>query len=341
VGTAHQSTDSGAARQDGGVIVDVATYRQGVRHPAGDWSDELAACRDAGEGFIWIGLKDPTHAELVHLSEELSLHALAIEDAVHGHQRPKVEQYEGSLFVVLKTLSYSEATSDVETGEIMLFVGDQYVVTVRRGDLHPLGDIRQRLDASAAALKHGPAVVLHAVMDSVVDMYLAIDDELQRDLDEIEASVFAPAADTDATRIYALKREVLEVRRAVVPLLEPAERLVQQEMPHIPASARPFFRDVVDHLLRTVDHVESYDRLLTDVLSAHLAQVSVRQNEDMRKISAWVAIAAVPTVIAAVYGMNFSFMPELGWRYGYFGVLAVMGGACASLYVLFKRSGWL
>lgn len=323
------------------MIVDVATYRQGVRSSAGDWSDELAARRTEAEGFIWIGLKDPDATELEHLAAELALHPLAVEDAVHGHQRAKLEEYEGSLFVVLKTLRYEERTSDVETGEIMVFLGDRFVVTVRRGELHALGDVRRRLDASPEDLRYGPAVVLHAVMDSVVDSYLRIDAELQQDLDEIEADVFDTRTLADATRIYALKREVLEVRRAVVPLLDAAHRLVQAPVPNIPPAARPFFRDVADHLLRTVDHVESYDRLLTDVLSAHLAQVTVRQNEDMRKISAWVAIAAVPTAIAGIYGMNFAYMPELEWRLGYPLVLGVMAATCVSLYRAFKRSGWL
>jgi magnesium transporter len=324
-----------------GVIVDVATYIDGTRCPAGDWSDEIDARRAAGEGFIWIGLKDPTETELAHLADELGLHPLAVEDAVHGHQRPKIEQYAGSLFVVLKTLRYVEATSDVETGEIMLFLGDRFVVTVRRGELHPLADVRHRLETSPQALRHGPALVLHAVMDSVVDTYMAIDAELQRDLDQIEGEVFGADGSGDATRIYALKREVLEVRRGLVPLVQPAQHLVSDDVPFVPPSARPFFRDVVDHLLRTVEHVESYDRLLTDVLSAHLAQVSVRQNADMRKISAWVAIAAVPTAIAGIYGMNFDHMPELRWGYGYFAVLAVMAMLCTTLYRAFKRSGWL
>jgi magnesium transporter len=324
-----------------GVIVDVATYIDGTRCPAGDWSDEIDARRVAGEGFIWIGLKDPTETELTHLADELGLHPLAVEDAVHGHQRPKIEQYAGSLFVVLKTLRYVEATSDVETGEIMLFLGDRFVVTVRRGELHPLADVRHRLETSPQALRHGPALVLHAVMDSVVDTYMAIDAELQRDLDQIEGEVFGADGSGDATRIYALKREVLEVRRALGPLVEPAHVLVEGSVPYVAPSARPFFRDVVDHLLRTVEHVESYDRLLTDVLSAHLAQVSVRQNADMRKISAWVAIAAVPTAMAGIYGMNFDHMPELRWRYGYFAVLAVMAMLCTTLYRAFKRSGWL
>ena len=323
------------------MIVDVATYRNGVRHEAGDWSDELDRCRAAGEGFIWIGLKDPSAKELLDLMEELSLHPLAVEDAVHGHQRPKLEQYSGSLFLVLKTLSYVEQTSDVETGEIMLFLGDRFVVTVRRGELHPLADVRQRLDAAAEVLRHGPAAVLHTVIDSVVDTYVSIDAELQRDLDQIESDVFEGGGRGDAARIYALKREVLEVRRAVVPLVPAVRCFAEQDVPYVPTSARPFFRDVVDHLMRTVDHVESYDRLLSDVLSTHLAQVSVRQTEDMRKISAWVAIAAVPTAVAGIYGMNFEHMPELGWRYGYYVVLAVIAVTCVALYRAFKRSGWL
>jgi magnesium transporter len=323
------------------VIVNVATYVNGVRCPAGDWSDELHERREAGEGFIWIGLKDPTQHEFAQLAGELALHPLAVEDAVHGHQRPKVEHYTDSLFVVLKTLRYVEATSDVETGEIMVFLGDCFVVTVRRGELHPLADVRNRLDHSPALAKYGPAVVLHAVMDSVVDTYAAIDAELQRDLDQIEADVFRQDSRTQATVIYALKREVLEMRRAVAPLVEPARRLAEEEEPFVPADARPFFRDIADHVLRTVDHVEVYDRLLGDVLNAHLAQVSVRQNADMRRISAWVAIAAAPTLVAGIFGMNFQNMPELQWHYGYYAALALIATICTGLYVAFRRSGWL
>jgi magnesium transporter len=326
---------------DGAVIIDVATYTGGRRYACDDFSSELATRRDAGEGFIWIGLKDPTPTEFSRVQGALGLHPLAVEDAVKGHQRPKLEQYKHSLFVVLKTLRYIEATSDVETGEIMVFVGDRFVVTVRRGELNPLGDVRRRLEEQPAMLAHGPAVVLHAVMDSVVDTYTAIDAELQIDLDEIEIDVFAGQRHTDAGRIYALKREVLEFRRAAGPLVEPARRLAEDEVRYLPVETRPFFRDVHDHVLRVEEHVATYDRLLTDVLSAHLTQVSVQQNSDMRRISAWVAIAAVPTMVAGIYGMNFDHMPELGWRYGYLAVMVLLGAACTGLYRAFKRSGWL
>jgi magnesium transporter len=341
------------------VIVDQAVYRHGVRGPCGDLSDELARLRDTPDGFIWIGLKDPTDAEFSHVTEELALHPLAVEDAVKGNQRSKLEVYQDSVFVVLRPLHYTDPTSQVETGELMLFVGEHFVVTVRRGETGPLAEVRARLDVDPSRLAHGPTSVLHAVMDTVVDGYLVVDQEIAQDLEEMEESVFASEVAVearvdgdlarqvrtsdaaDAQRIYLLKREVLEIRRAVQPLTEAAQRLARDPVPFVPPASRPFFRDVADHLLRITDHVESYDRLLTDILSAHLTRVSVQQNDDMRRISAWVAMAAVPTMIAGIYGMNFDHMPELHWTLGYPLALAVMAGACAALYRAFKRSGWL
>jgi magnesium transporter len=229
----------------------------------------------------------------------------------------------------------------VETGEIMLFLGNRFVVTVRRGELGPLDGLRADLERHPETLAHGPAAVLHAVMDAVVDSYGDVEAELQTDLDAIEADVFDVHSRTDVSSIYRLKREVLEVRRATEPLVEALRRLTTQDVPYVQASARPFFRDVLDNLLRVVDQVESYDRLLTDALAAHLAQATVRQNEDMRRISAWVAIAAFPTMVAGIYGMNFDHMPELRWRYGYYAVLFLMATVCLLLYRQFKRVGWL
>lgn len=336
------------------MIVDQAIYRDGVRLDCGDLSTELDQLRSSGEGFIWIGLKDPTDAEFELVNDELRLHPLAVEDAVRGDQRAKVETYGRSLLAVLKTLRYVEATSDVETGEVMVFLGDRFVVTVRRGEANPLAGVRHRMEDNAEHLQLGPAAVLHAVMDSVVDNYLAVDAEIREDLERIEQQVFSGSRDADASVIYRLKREVLEMRRAAQPLADAMERLSRQ--PHRSIIDRegsevlPFFRDVQDHLLKVNDHIESYDRLLSDILSAHLAAISVQQNDDMRKISAWVAIAAVPTMIAGIYGMNFDNMPELKasialgdgeFEYGYFVVLAVMALVCGSLYRAFKRSGWL
>ena len=336
------------------MIVDQAIYREGLRVQCGDLSEELDRLRSDGHGFMWIGLKDPTEAEFELVNAELQLHPLAVEDAVRGNQRPKIEHYEGSLLVVLKTLRYLEETSDVETGEVMVFLGDRFVVTVRRGEGNPLAGVRKRLEENAEHLSLGPAAVLHAVMDSVVDNYLLVDREIFEDLDRIEQEVFSGARDVDATAIYRLKREVLEIRRASVPLADSMVRL-HTGQPHALLAAQDsnihnYLRDVEDHLLKVNDHVESYDRLLTDILSAQLAQISVQQNDDMRRISAWVAIAAVPTMIAGVYGMNFHNIPELEASvdiggsevyYGYFVVLAVMLTACGTLYRAFKRSKWL
>ena len=309
--------------------------------PVGDLSDELDLLRVAQHGFIWIGLKDPTDAEFALVNEELKLHPLAVEDAVKGNQRPKLDVYDDTIFVVLKTLRYIEATSDVETGEVMIFVGDRFVVTVRRGEANPLAGVRARLEHAPDHLAHGPVAVMYSVMDAIVDNYTFIDAELGEDLDLIEQQVFSGARDVDASEIYRLKREVLEVKRATTPLAIPLRRLQSEEMPIMHEQARPFFGDISDHLLRVIDHVESYDRLLTDVLHAHLAQISVQQNDDMRRISAWVAIAAVPTMVAGIYGMNFDNMPELRQPWGYYAILGFMAVVALGMHRAFRRSGWL
>jgi magnesium transporter len=326
------------------VIVDQAIYRSGRRQACGDLSDALDELRaDArSTDFLWIGLKDPTDAEFALVNDELKLHPLAVEDAVRGNQRPKVELYDNTIFVVLKTLRYIEESSDVETGEVMLFVGDRFVVTVRRGEANPLAGVRHLLEAQHEVLRYGAISVVHAVMDSIVDNYVRVDEEIAKDLDDIEVAVFSGSPEVTSTTIYKLKREVLEFRRAAVPLSAPLRMLHDGSRSPLPSKEiRLLFRDVADHLLRIIDHLESYDRLLTDILSAHLAQISVRQNSDMRKISAWVAIAAVPTMIAGIYGMNFTNMPELHWHYGYFLALALMALVCLGLYRAFRRSGWL
>jgi magnesium transporter len=326
------------------VIVDQAIYRDGRRSPCGDLSDELDGLRadPRSTDFLWIGLKDPTDTEFALVNDELKLHPLAVEDAVNGNQRAKVELYDNTIFVVLKTLRYIDETSDIETGEVMMFVGDRFVVTVRRGDANPLAGVRQRLEADPEVLAHGAMSVVHAVMDSIVDNYERVDAEVAQDLDDIETVVFSGARHADSTVIYRLKREVLEFKRAASPLVAPLRMLHDGSRSPLPnKEVRLLFRDVADHLLRVIDHVESYDKLLTDILSAHLAQVSVQQNSDMRRISAWVAIAAVPTMVAGIYGMNFDNMPELRWHYGYYAALVLMAGVAGLMYRAFRRSGWL
>ena len=327
-----------------------AVYRDGLRTEATSLAADLAAVREAGDGFLWISLKDPTEAEFDAVDEELQLHPLAVEDAINGRQRAKVERYEQTMFAVIKTLRYIDATSDIETGEIMVFVGDAFIVTVRRGDAIELFGVREALEADPERLALGPSVVLYAILDHVVDVYGRIDRAVHEDLEEIEHDVFTGDSG-DAATIYRLKREVLEFRRAADPLREATHQLQRQPIADmIEEDLRFFFRDVEDHLDRVCGHLESYDKLLTDVLQAHLAHVSVKQNEDMRKISAWVGIAALPTMIAGIYGMNFQYMPELvakvtvgghDYYYGYFVVVGIMLTASVTLYFLFKKWKWL
>ncbi len=325
------------------MIVDSAKYINGIREPVGDLGDELSALRRDAQhpSFLWIGLKNATSEEFRLVTQELELHPLAVEDVVTGNQRAKLELYDGSLFAVLKTLRYVEDTSDIETGEVMAFLGDRFFVTIREGEANPLRQVRQRLEQAPHLLRLGPKAALYAVIDSVVDNYVVIAEELQRDLEEIEEAVFAGDRAVDSGTIYRLKREVLEFKRAAMPLVRPLSLLAERSSPFPEKELRLLFRDVYDHLRRVIDSIESFDRLLTDVLSAHLARVGVRQNEDMRKISAWVAIAAMPTMIAGIYGMNFEHMPELHWRFGYALALLLMVSVCGVLYRLFRRSGWL
>ncbi|MQA83441.1 MAG: magnesium/cobalt transporter CorA [Streptosporangiales bacterium] len=324
------------------VIVDCAIYHEGRREDVpGGLGDAFTRARADPDAFIWIGLHEPSTSEFDLVAKEFDLHPLAVEDAVHAHQRPKLERYGDSLFAVLKTLRYVESTSDIETGEIMLFLGEGFVLTVRHGGGSPLGAIRARLEGDKKMLALGPSAVLYAICDEVVDTYEAIAREVEADIAEVEQRVFSPERTNDAESIYALKREVIEFRRAVLPLVEPMRLLTNAGLPEIHPETRPFFRDVSDHVLRVSGDVAAFDDLLTSVLNANLAQVSVRQNEDMRRISAWVAIVAVPTMVAGIYGMNFDHMPELRWRFGYPLVILVMVVACTALYRLFRRSGWL
>ncbi len=324
------------------MIVDCALYSQGQREVIeGDLSAALALARQRDDAFIWIGLHEPTQDELDKVAAEFSLHPLAIEDAVKAHQRPKVEEYEDSLFVVLKTVRYDEAAQQVDLGDVMLFVGDSFIVSVRHGQARALADVRRRLEGERHLLDCGPSAVLYAIADAVVDDYSEIAFAVEEDIEEVEERVFSPDRINNASRIYNLKREVIEFRRAVRPLVEPMTRLSTGQVERVHEDLRPFFRDVADHAVRVSEQVDGFDDLLTSVLNANLAQVSVQQNADMRRISAWVAIVAVPTMIAGVYGMNFDHMPELRWRFGYPLALAVMATICTVLYRAFKRSGWL
>jgi magnesium transporter len=326
------------------VIVDSAVYSKGARVHVGcavhDYADLRAAAREPHD-FVWVGLADPTPGELDDVAKAFGLHPLAVEDALNAHQRPKVDRYDGSLFITLRTVWYIDEQDAVETGEINMFVGPDYVVTVRHGEGSELHTRRVDLESDAKTLGHGPFAVVYTVCDRVVDDYEAVATSLTEDVDEVEGSVFSPDRTNDSVRIYALKREIAEMRRAVLPLKEPMRQFAEGRVEGIGEDARPFFADVYDHVARTAEVIDGLDNLLTAAFQGHLARISVQQNEDMRKISAGVALFAVPTLIAGVYGMNFDHMPELRWQFGYAYSLGLMVAIAAALWAFFKKSGWL
>jgi magnesium transporter len=336
----------GSGKLDG-ALVDWAFYRNGYRDTKiGSYVDALTRAR-RGDGFVWIGLFQPNEQQLAVIGSEFRLHALALEDATEAHQRPKLERYDDTLFAVLKTVRYVPhgtltATSEVvETGEVMIFCGPGFVITVRHGDHGELAGLRQELEKEPKRLAAGPGGVLHAITDHVVDSYLEVADAVQADIDLIETEMFSPRGWRNIERVYQLKREVLELKRAVAPLAGPMRMLSTGRHPLISDETRNYFRDVDDHLLRVKEQVISFDELLSSILQAGLAQVQVAENDDMRRISAWVAILAVPTMIAGIYGMNFDTMWELRQPWGYPAVLALMLTICIGLYRGFKRNRWL
>ncbi|WP_282701853.1 magnesium and cobalt transport protein CorA [Streptomyces sp. CC219B] len=335
-------------------VVDCAVYRDGARVECDRSLSPQEAMRQVRRdgGFVWIGLHEPTEAEFAGIASEFGLHPLAVEDAVQAHQRPKLERYDDSLFTVFKTVHYVEhdeltATSEVvETGEVMCFTGRDFFITVRHGGQGSLRALRHRLQDDPELLAKGPSAVLHAIADHVVDGYIAVADALQDDIDDVETDVFSPGRKgsprgTDAGRIYQLKREILEFKRAVSPLLRPMQLLSERPMRLIDPDIQKYFRDVADHVARVHEQVIGFDELLNSILQANLAQASVAQNEDMRKITSWAAIIAVPTMVCGVYGMNFDHMPELKWKYGYPLVLGVTVMICLGIHRTLKRNGWL
>jgi magnesium transporter len=324
------------------MIVDCAVYQDGRRQAGGvDLHDAYDAVRGRDDAWVWIGLHEPGAEEFDSVAREFELHELAVEDAIKAHQRPKLEIYGDTIFLVLRTACYIDETEDIELGQIMLFVGRGFIVSVRHGpatDLHP---VRLRMEKRQDLLKCGPSAVLHAIVDKVVDDYAPVVLGVADDVEEVEKEVFSTGRPNVTERIYKLKRETVELHRATDPLIEPLARLVRDEFDVVDDRIQPYFRDVVDHVKRANENVESLRELLNGILEANLTQVGVRQNEDMRKITAWAAIAAIPTVIGAIYGMNFEHMPELHWRLGYPAALLVMATICFLLYRKFKQIGWL
>ena len=321
--------------------MDAALYRDGKRLPDPFVLEGARNLCDEPNTFAWIGLYEPSEEELEAVTKEFDLHELAVEDALHAHQRPKLDVYDDTLFVVLKPARYVDPVEVVELGEILLFVDEHFVVAVRHGDASKLVAVRKALEDQPEELINGPSAVLLAILDRVVDDYASVLDGLDGDIRELEDEVFSETGSTPTQRIYKLKREVLQFHQATAPLVEPILLLANRRFPAINPELRKYFNDVHDHLVRVVDKITGFRDLLTSILEANLTQVSVRQNNDMRKISAWVAIAAVPTAMAGIWGMNFDHMPELERTWGYPAALILMVLVCGSLYRKFKKSGWL
>lgn len=333
--------------------VDCGVYLDGQRLPgkythAGALKKVHELEKAGNEAFVWIGLHEPDEHQMQAVADVFGLHELAVEDAVHAHQRPKLERYDETLFMVLKTVKYVEhesmtkAREIVETGEIMIFIGRDFVVTVRHGDFSGLKGLRSQLETSpSSTFKLGPYAVMHAIADHVVDHYLEVTDMLEVDVDAMEVEIFSPRARTNIESIYLLKREVAELRRSVSPLTVALQRLATDHNDLVSIEVRRYMRDVLDHNIQASDRIVSYDDMLSSLVQAALGKVAMQQNVDMRKISAWVAIAAVPTAIAGIYGMNFEHMPELKATWGYPAVLTLIVVICLTLHHIFRKNKWL
>jgi magnesium transporter len=323
------------------MIVDVALYQDGHRvEGPEDISDLVEIARRDG-GFVWVGLAAPSEAEFELLVGELNFHPLAVEDAISAKQRPKLEDYDGLTFFVIKTVFFDQADQEITTGELMCFIDPHFIVTVRHGEGHPLTSIRHDLEHKPELLKLGPYSVVHAVADRIIDGYTSIATLLEQEVVAVENKVFTGKRQTYSEEIYFLKREVIEFRHAIEPLIIPISRLHSGSILAVPTEIKPFFRDTADHLIQACEQASGLDSLITSVLQADLAHIQVQQNIDVRRISSWVALASGPTMIAGIYGMNFHHMPELGTRYGYYVVLGVMACLTGFLFRTFKKSGWL
>jgi magnesium transporter len=323
------------------MIVDNAIYVDGRRSETPDSLEQAhEACR-AADGFAWIGLYEPTQEEFESVAGEFDLHELAVEDAITAHQRPKIERYGDSIFVVLKSARYRDETETVEFGEIHAFVGSDFIITVRHGQASELHEVRERLENDPDLLRRGPTAVLYAIMDRVVDDYAPVAEGLETDIDEIEAAVFGGGDAGVSRRIYALSREVIGFRRAVHPLNGMLETMIEGEVYDFDSELHRYLRDVQDHALRVTERVEAFRELLSNILSVNLTLVGINQNDEVKKISAWAAILFAPTLVAGIYGMNFEVMPELTWASGYPFALTLMVATAVLLHLIFKRAGWL
>ncbi|MFD3513747.1 magnesium and cobalt transport protein CorA [Streptomyces sp. NPDC058657] len=337
-------------------VVNAAVYRDGLRvSTPSTLAQTFRQLREHPDGMAWIGLHRPTEPELLSLADEFDLHPLAIEDALEAHQRPKLERYGETLFVVLRAARYLDAAEEVDFGELHVFVGRDFVITVRHGAAPDLSAVRHRMEQAPELLALGPEAVLYAILDAVVDGYAPVVSGVQTDIDEIETEVFRGDPEV-SRRIYELSREVVEFQRATRPLIGMLNGLMAGFTKYrTDEELQRYLRDVADHVTHTSERVDGFRQALTDILTVNttlvtqqqnaemraLAVAGFEQNEEIKKISSWAAILFAPTLVGTIYGMNFDHMPELHWVYGYPFAILLMAAVCASLYFIFKRRDWL
>ena len=344
----HRGQPTGR-RNDHTAIVGCDLFRDGVaaEDVPTDLVELYGQARDTDGAFVWLGLHEPTAAQLTHVAEVFGLHPLAIEDIAHREQRIKLERYDDVVFLVMRAARYVEherltvSSKIVNTGFVRLFVGPHFVITVRQGTVGELRSVRTDPSARPEMLAQGPWAVVHAIMDRIVDVYADIATAMQTDVDAAEAAVFAPGPSVSVEQMYQLKRELMEFKAAVLPLQRPLATLLEKRAVALPREIRRYLRDVADHHAHAVEQVTAFDDLLNSILQARLAQLTIEQNDGIRKIAAWAAIAALQTAIAGVYGMNFKYMPELQWRYSYPVLLLLMLVSAVALHRRLRRAGWL
>lgn len=315
------------------MLIDQARYRNGHRI-------NFEEAQVDGD-FVWVGLSEARPAELERLAEDYSLNPLAVEDTLSGKQRPKLDEYSEHTFLLLKTVAYDLRSERVILGDVSLYVSPDYVIAVRHGEALPLKTVRAQLEANAKKLADGPTSVVHEIVDRLVDQYMDVSAHLLEDVEQLEDSVFDDEVPSPASRLYFVKREVIEFRRAVLPLVAPLSKLAEGKVSNVDQKYSSLFADVRDHLLKVMDEIEFMNDLIDAALHANAALIQVNQNEDMRKISAWVGLGAVPTMVAGIYGMNFEHMPELGWKFGYPLVMVGLAVVCGLLFRTFRRNRWL
>jgi magnesium transporter len=321
-------------------VINCAAYANGQRI-ANVKSTDISKLLKQEDKFVWIGLHEPDESLLQEAQQQFGLHDLAIEDAHRAHQRPKIEAYGDTLFIVLRTVQMKPGTNEVLFGETHFFVGRNFMLSVRHGSTLSYGEVRTRCETTPHLLRKGPSFALYAVIDAIIDRYFPVVDELGEELQRLEDEVFAQRPSREIiTNIYNLKRELLEVKRAISPVMDICNRLMRFETQLIPEETHPYFRDIYDHTVRINEMVDSTRELLNGVLEVNFSLISIAQNEVSKKFAGWAAILGIPTLVAGIYGMNFAFMPELNWHFGYPVVLGMTVLVCVFLYWRFKQSGW-